>query len=67
MPDIHVDMCYLGEEKDPHNTTTVMVARERSTRVTMATVVPGKSARSLTSRRLLAFMKEVGTRHGDVL
>ena len=46
MPELHVDMCFLGEEKDPHNAITVMVARERSTRMTMATVVPAKSARS---------------------
>ena len=35
MPELHVDMCFLGEEKDPHNTITVMVARQRSTRMTM--------------------------------
>ena len=67
MPELHVDMCFLGEEKDPHNTITVMVARERSTRMTMATVVPAKSARSFTSRRLVSFMKEVGILHGDLL
>ena len=67
MPELHVDMCFLGEEKDPHNTITVLVGRERSTRMTMATVVPAKSARSFTSRRLVAFMKEVGILHGDLL
>ena len=66
-PELHVDMYLLGEEKDPHNTITVMVARERSTRMTIATVVPAKSARSFTSRRLMSFMKEVGILHQDVL
>ena len=36
MPELHVDISFLGEEKDPHNTITVIVARERSTRMTMA-------------------------------
>ena len=61
MPELHVDMCFLGKEKDPHNTITVVVARERSTRTTTA------SARSFTSRRLVSFMKEVGTLHNDLL
>ena len=52
-----MDLCFLGEEKDPHNTITVMVARERSTRMTMAMVV----------WRLVAFMKEVGIFHSDLL
>ena len=67
MPELHVDMCSLGEERDPHNAITVMVARDRSTRMTMATVVPAKSARSFASKRLVAFMKEVGILHGDLL
>ena len=67
MPELHVDMCFLGEEGDPHNTITVMVARERTTRMTMATVVPSKSASSYTSRRLVAFMKEVGILYGDLV
>ena len=33
----------------------------------MATVVPSKSASTFTSRRLVAFMKEVGILHGDLL
>ena len=67
LPELHVDMCFSGEEKDPHNTITVMVARERSTRMTVATVVPAKNARSFTSRSFVSFMKEVGTLHGDLL
>ena len=66
-PELYVDMCFLGEDKGPHHTITVMVPRERSTRMTMATVVPAKSARSFTSRRLVPFMKEVGILHQDVL
>ena len=67
MPELHVDLCFLGEEADPGNTITVLVARERETRMTMATVVPSKSASSFTSKRLVAFMKEVGVVHGDLL
>ena len=28
MPELHVDMCFLGEESDPYNTITILVARE---------------------------------------
>ena len=67
MPELHVDMCFLGEESDPYNTITILVAREKLTRMTLATVIPSKSASSYTSRRLVAFMKEVGILHGDLV
>ena len=67
MPELHVDLCFLGEEADPGNTVTVLVARERVTRMTLATAVPSKSASSFISKRLVAFMREVGILHGDLL
>ena len=56
----------MGEEADPGNTVTVLVARERVARITLATAVPSKSASSFISKRLVAFMREVGILHGDL-
>ena len=43
---------------------TTLVARERNTRMTMASVVPYKSTG--TAKRVVAFMREVGCEQGDV-
>ena len=65
MPELHADMCLLGDENDPGNTVPVLVVRERSSRMTMA--VPSKTTNTYISKRVVAFMKEVSVVHGDVL
>ena len=47
MPELHVDMCFSGEDK------------ERSTRMTMATVVPAWSARSFASRMFVYSLQKL--------
>jgi hypothetical protein len=41
--------------------------QERTTRLTLAAVVPTKSTNTYITRRIVAFMKEIGVVHGDVL
>jgi hypothetical protein len=67
MPELHADLCFLGDENDPGNTVPVFVMRERTTRMTLAAVVPSKSTNTYIARRIVAFMKEIGVVHGDVL
>ena len=67
MPELHADMCFLGDENDLGNNVPVLVVRERSSRMTMAAVVPSKTTNTYISKRVVAFMKEVGAVHGDVL
>ena len=67
VPELHADLCFLGEENDPGNTVPVFVMRERTTRMTLAVVVPTKSTNTYIARRIVAFMKEIGVVHGDLL
>ncbi len=67
MIELHADLCFLGDENDPGNTVPVFVMRERTTRMTLAAVVPSKSTNAYITKRIVAFMKEIGVVHGDVL
>ena len=67
MIELHADLCFLGDENDPGNTVPVFVMRERTTRMTLAAVVPSKSTNTYITKRIVAFMKEIGVVHGDVL
>ena len=65
MPEIHVDFMFMGDEgKDKK--LTILVAKERSTKMTMATVLPSKSSGPFAARRTVAFMREIGCEFGDL-
>ena len=66
MPEVQADLCFLGDEADPGNTVPVFVMRERLT-MTLAAAVPSKSTNSHIARRIVAFMREIGVAHGDLL
>ena len=60
MAEVHMDYCFMnsssGEVKH-----TILVAREKFTRMTLATEVPMKGASvEFPARRVLAFIKELG-------
>ena len=57
----------MGEEKDPDTKVTVLVVRERMTRMTLATVVPSKSSGKFVVERVVAFMREIGIAGTDVI
>ena len=60
-----MDFCFLGDEGEK-NTLTTLVARERNTRMTMATVVPSKSTGNFIGRRIVAFLREIGCEHSKL-
>ena len=60
------DFFFLGDEDGAKPMTTLM-AIERTTKMKMATPVPSKSTGEFISRRILAFMKEVGCKFGDMI
>ena len=66
MPEIHWDFMFLGEENDAKNTVAILVAKERTTKMGMSSVVPNKSTGAFLCRRSLAYMHEVGVASGDV-
>ena len=56
----HVDYCFPATA-DTRDKYTLLVAREKGTRMTMATVVPMKGvSQEFPARRLLALIKELG-------
>ena len=64
--EFHMGFCFLGEEHSSEK-LTMLVVRERSSRMTMAGVVPSKSAGVFISKRIVAFMKEVGCQSGTIV
>ena len=64
--EIDFDYCFMSTHGSPM--ATVLVAREKSTRMTLATVVPMKG-RSVeySVRRTLSFLKEIGLEGADVV
>ena len=63
--EMHMDFCFPGEETNDKK-LTVMVVRERRTRMTVSTVVPNKSNGEFMAKRVLAFMREIGADKGDM-
>ena len=66
LPEFHFDFCFPGGEEG-EGTLTVLVVRERKTRMTLATVIPSKSASNFVTRRVCSFMKELGHEHIDII
>ena len=63
--EIHMDLCFPGKE-DGSKTLTALVARERRTRMTMASVIPMKGKGVFIAKRIVAFMREIVCEQGDV-
>ena len=58
-PGAHVDCIFMGEETGG-NTLATFVAKVRSSRALMSIVVPRKTTGEFVSKRVAAFMKELG-------
>ena len=65
MTEIHMDLCFPGEE-DGSGSLTVLVARDRVTRMTMSTVLASKTKGVFIAKRVVAFMREIGCQQGDI-
>ena len=66
LPEVSLDCCFPTKE-DGTGGLTILVARERHTRMTLATVVPSKSTGTFAAKRVVEFLKEIGCRTGDLL
>ena len=66
LPELHVDYMCMGEEKEG-KTLAILVGRERETKAVMATVVPRKSSGEWVTKRLMAWMRELGYEFCDVI
>ena len=60
IPEVHLDFMFLGEEDVTDKKLTVLVVKERLSKMLSATVVPSKSTGEFAAQRVVAFMKEVG-------
>ena len=57
LTEVHFDYCFMSTKGEP--LATVLVAKERTTKMSMATVVPMKGGSlEYPARRVLAFLKE---------
>ena len=65
--ELYFDFMQMGKENEPGRTLTILVVKERRTRMLMATVVPSKSAARFVVERMCAFMQELGIDQLDVV
>ena len=63
--EIHLDYGFPGEE-DQDFKLTILVARDRGTKMTMSSVAPSKTCGEFIAKRVVAFMKESGADQGDI-
>ena len=66
LPEISLDFCFPSKEGD-NGGLTMLAARERYSKMTMATVVPSKSTGTFIARRIWAFLREIGCKNGDLI
>ena len=60
IPEVHVDFMFMGEEAAGEKTLVMLVAKERGSKAVMCSVVPRKTTGEFISKRVVAFMREVG-------
>ena len=61
-PELHMDFPFMGDEENEELLTT-LVAKERTTRMLMSTVVQAKSSVEFAAKRTLTFLREIGCEH----
>jgi len=66
LPELHIDYCFMATENKP--LATILVAKETTSKMVMATVVPMKGASiEFPVKRCLGFLKEIGLENADVV
>ena len=65
--EIHLDFFFMGREHEPGKTVPIVAVKERGSKMVMASVVPRKSSGTFVSKRIMAFLKEVGCEFGDIV
>ena len=67
LPELHMDVCFMGDEDRPGKTIPVLVAKVKESRMKMSAVVLAKSSGRYISRRVLEFPRETGHEQGDII
>ncbi len=66
LPEVHFDYCFMSTIDQP--LVTILMAKERESKMCMATMVPMKGGSvEFPARRVLAFLKEIGLESSDVV
>ena len=66
MPEIHLDYCFMSTHGSPM--CTILVAKEKSSKMTLATMVPMKGASvEYPVRRVMTFLKELGLENSEIV
>ena len=66
MMEIYLDYCFMSTHVSPMR--TILVAKEKSSKMTLATMVPMKGASiEYPVRRVLTFLKEIGLENADIV
>ena len=66
LAEVHFDYCFMSTVDQP--VVTILMAKERESKMCMATMVPMKGASiEFPARRVLAFLKEIGLENSDVV
>ena len=58
---------FMGPENKPHETLTILVVKERRTKMLMSTAMPSKSTGKFITARVGAFIRELGIGHLDIV
>ncbi len=66
LPEVHFDFCFPKHEGEGEG-MTMLVGRERKTRMTLSSAVPSKTTGEFAAKRVVAFMREIGCEQGDVV
>ena len=67
MHELHFDYMFMGPEDKPRETLTILVVKERRTKMLMATAIPSKSTGKFVVARAGAFIRELGIGHLDIV
>ena len=58
-PELHTDFAFMGDEES-EELLSILVVKERMTRMLMSTVVQAKSSAEFAAKRTFAFLREIG-------
>ena len=67
MHELHFDYMFMGPEDKPRETLTILVVKERRTKMLMATAISSKSTGKFVVARVGAFIRELGIGHLDIV
>ena len=65
--ELHFDYMFMGPENKPGETLTILVVKERRTKMLMSTAMPSKSTGQFITARVGAFIRELGIGHLDIV